>query len=141
MIKGFFDANGRPRVQALVSLHSFVDVNWVTFLVDTGADLTILHPRDAALLEIPLSKLEYSESLGGIGGGMSYSPQVCDLLFFRDAPNLRLHDWRRFSIAVAQPTAHNLSLPSLLGRDILEKWRMNYDRPANILEFDPGDRR
>ena len=103
----------------------------VEFLVDTGSDRTSLHPLDGWALRIPLSQLGNPTSLAGIGGSQSYFTADAALLF-RDETQNRLYFLR---LAIAQPTQHNLRLPSLLGQDILRHWRTVHDPTERVLEF------
>ena len=103
----------------------------VEFLVDTGAHRTCLHPRDAITLGIDLTKLEYTEPSTGIGGAAYYSPQNAYLLFFHG--DLQVE---QVEVLVAQPTQANMGLPSLLGRDIINRWTMVYVPRSSQLRFE-----
>ena len=41
----------------------------------------------------------------------------------------------RISVDIAEPTTANAIFPSLLGRDVLNRWRMEYDPAYSKLEF------
>ena len=45
------------------------------------------------------------------------------------------------ALEIAEPTAHNLGIPSLLGRDILSRWLLRYEAPGGLLaaEVDSAD--
>ena len=64
----------RPYVQAWIKLSSGADGN-VNFLIDTGADITTLHPVDAQRFGITNSYLQGKQSSEstGIGGRVEYA--------------------------------------------------------------------
>jgi predicted aspartyl protease len=103
----------------------------VEFLVDTGAHRTCLHPRDAIALGMDLTKLEYAEPSWGIGGTAYYSPLDAHVIFFHG--DLQVE---KVEVLVAQPTNENMGLPSLLGRDIINRWTMVYAPRSNKLQFE-----
>ena len=46
MLQGYFDDDGRPVLEAVVKLHGY-GIRVVPFVVDTGADSTVLSYQDA----------------------------------------------------------------------------------------------
>ncbi len=58
MITGRFNALlGRPQIEGRIYIPRFNVEGEVTFLLDTGADRTMLMPADAFMLGIPLEHL------------------------------------------------------------------------------------
>ena len=57
MIVGNFGDDGRPAVGARLQLPRFGVSYDVEFLVDTGADVTCLHPKDATRAGVPFDRL------------------------------------------------------------------------------------
>ncbi len=71
MIRGVFReemGRRRPFVVGLLSLPALELTGDVAFLVDTGADSTLLAPRDAANLGMDLAALPEGPSSTGVGG-------------------------------------------------------------------------
>jgi len=117
------------------------------FLVDTGADATILHLRDA--LQIiglrDLSMLKETQQLKGIGGSAEYSIVPAEIVFCHDDNSL---EGFQFDLRVAKPAkswwkprqrniqALQLRLPSLLGRDILSEFCLVIDYHRRQLFLD-----
>jgi hypothetical protein len=133
MIQGFFkDDAGFVNVH-LVS--SSIDVDdTITFLVDTGASKTTLLDKDAARLGIEQEKLKRSgQDLFGIGGSIpTYVLEDAELLFHADTGTIEL----KIPIFIVRHPLEKLSkeervkvlrVPSLLGRDIINKYKMTFN--------------
>ena len=108
-------------------------VTTIPFLIDTGADDTVLHPRDLEqsqghLLETPFDEHPERQRIGGIGGGAYIIPLSVRLFFRIEGGTDRL--WLDCRVWVAEPTATNRRLPSLLGRDLLHLFRLTIDYEA-----------
>ena len=98
----------------------------VDFVIDTGADYTIIHPADALLL-VPLGiTLPHDKGLGGIGLTPSrYASLPCRLtLTHTDGLSVLVV---LPSVYLAQPGFANGVAPSLLGRDVLSGFRLVVD--------------
>ena len=126
MIVGHFDAFGRPYVKGRVIIPRLDVSENVSFLVDTGADSTCLHPRDALGAGVPFGRLRNRELSRGIGGSSPYFHEPATLVF-PDGRAARLYG---VGLLIAEPDEANGNLPSLLGRNVINHWYMAYD-PAN----------
>ena len=146
MICGYFDGFGRPIVEAQVDIPS-LNVSYETsFVLDTGATVTCLHLRDALGAEINFPELREKgtwESLGGVGGSWEYRRVPATLVFedsgtsdavsypidllVADATDDLMDDPRAYN--------HALRLPSLLGRDIINRHDITYSLRLNRLEL------
>ncbi len=112
----------------------------VHFLIDTGADDTVLHSLDmqrpdAPPLAFPFGDHPERRRIGGIGGGAYIIPVSARLFFGTDAGADRV--WRDSRVWVAEPTDANRRMPSLLGRDLLQFFRLTVDylaTPPVLLE-------
>ena len=130
MIIGEFDDWGRPYVEGLVIIPRLNVREVVTFLLDTGADGTCLHPRDARRARMPFNQLENRTTSKGIGGSSSYFREPA-ILAFADKPQTRFYG---LELSIAEPHKSNEELPSLLGRDVINHWYMQYDPAVTKLE-------
>ena len=128
MIIGEFDDRGRPYVEGRVIIPRLNINEIVTFLLDTGADGTCLHPRDARRARMPFNQLGNRTTSRGIGGSSSYFRESA-VIAFADKPQMRLYLYR-LDLAIAESHESNEGLPSLLGRDVINHWYMQYD-PAD----------
>ncbi len=137
MILGEFGAAGRPFVEGSLTLPRFGVTRHINFLVDTGADATCIHPRDGWPAGIPFDLLQDSIASRGVGGQAAYFREPA-VLEFVDADERKIHSCG-VTVNIAKPGTRASdpinTIYSLLGRDIIDRWRMVYDRTDGILEF------
>ena len=113
----------------------------IAFLIDTGADATVLHPTDGyRVLANDLHRIDFDHDLRrvpGLGVGGAVDRVVRDATLTLRSEDRRLHPIE-MPILIARPIPSepgehgNWRLPSLLGRDFLRHFR---------LELLCGDRR
>jgi hypothetical protein len=120
MLEGRFgDTSGAPYLEASILFPRLGIRGLVSFLVDTGADGTVLMPTDSRKLGIDFGALRNPKRPEGIGG--------IARAFEEDAV-LSLSDRRylysfRVPIHIMEPTTHNVRITSLMGRDIIKSGR------------------
>jgi predicted aspartyl protease len=102
------------------------------FLVDTGADASVLSPADAMALGIHGEVTPQRVHVGGVTGRAQYHQERANVAFRTRG---RVHIYR-LRVLVAPPTADLAELPSLLGRDVLNRWHMTYRPTEGRLTFD-----
>ena len=129
MIRGSFD-RGRPVVECRLVIPRLSVNHRLMLLVDIGATASCLHPADAIRAGIPFDELGNRLGYPGIGGSSAYFRESVNLLF-EDGSYLQIY---RLDLPIAAPTGSNRDLPSLLGRDVLNRWRMDYDPADGRLE-------
>jgi translation initiation factor 2B subunit (eIF-2B alpha/beta/delta family) len=71
LIGRFGDTTGRPYLEGRLVFPRLNLQHNVSFLVDTGADRTVIMPADAVTLGIDYSALTGNEAVGGIGGTLN----------------------------------------------------------------------
>ncbi|MGI8550918.1 MAG: aspartyl protease family protein [Dehalococcoidia bacterium] len=130
----------RPYVTVRVMVPSQNVDDDVSFLVDTGADSTLLSPSDALYLGIDLSQLPHGDVMSGVGGTTST---------VMAESTLGLGD-RSFDLALrilvpnaGEPSGVLNRIPSLLGRDILAHFALFLEertRRVLLLKPDEADR-
>ena len=133
MIDGGFTTDGRPYVEAEIILPRLGVAGHVYFLVDTGSDTTILHPYDGTELGCPFDELVNPEEFISAGGRHPYFMERAVITLDDDDGAREFHI--ELSIAKPHPTVNDLD--SLLGRDILNDLRMDYDPRQRLLQFYP----
>ncbi len=125
MITGRFgDTSGRPFIEGLLILPRLNVQGNVSFLMDTGADSSMVMPNDAKRLAIPYDKLQGDRECGGIGG-IVHSFTERAILVFTD-PNVMLYGYD-LEVDIMPDGPEMEEVPSLLGRDVLDRWRITYD--------------
>jgi hypothetical protein len=134
MLEGRFgDPSGAPYVEARVAIPRLRVNGLISFLVDTGADGTILMPADSLRLAIDFRALRRPMISEGIGGpARGFNEQM--ILSFSDRKFIYSY---LLDIEVAAPTKRNHRFPSLLGRDILDQWRIVLERLVGKIVFTP----
>jgi hypothetical protein len=115
----------------------------VWFLADTGASRTVLLDYDAKNLGLSAADMELTSSfVAGIGGSVrSFCLRAATLVFAADGGDLV---WHQDLLAVQhdltqlppEEVARILKLPSLLGRDFLNRFRFTCDSRTGFVELE-----
>jgi hypothetical protein len=103
----------------------------IEFLVDTGASRTTICDKDAIRLGIDFGKLEkLGEGMLGIGGVVdTYVLKDVKLVFRREDEKSHVQNFERIYILKhAVLDEKIMRIPSILGRDILNKYALVYDK-------------
>ena len=79
---------------------------------------------------MPFDRLVEANASSGIGGSAVYFREPA-VVSFVDEKVKRLYV---VDLLIAEPTAANAGFPSLLGRDVLNRWRIVYDPTDSALE-------
>ncbi len=131
MIRGYFEADGTPYVQARLVLPRLGVGNDVMMLVDTGSSSTILHPDDGVDMLLPFDELRSAVIVTSVSGTQTYYTELAVVSFYDGESR---QDFR-IDLYVAKPNPVVDGLDSLLGRDILNQLGMEYDFRQSRLEF------
>ena len=142
MIAGWFDTRERPTVRARLIIPRMGVDGRIDFLVDTGATLTSLHPDDGQRIGCPFDELRNARNMVGVGGSSQYFLEPAVVVLYGENSVRPLN----VELLVSKPQPPSTSdphpvvnrLPSLLGRDVLNRLRMDYDFPSGRLEFFAG---
>src|SRR5437016_5956007 len=129
----FGNTSGSPYLEARVAFPRLNVRGLVSFLVDTGADGTVLMPADSRKLGIDFRNLRNQTITEGIGGAAKGFNESA-ILSFTDRRYVYSY---LVKIEIAAPTTRNYRFPSLLGRDLLGKWRIVIDTYQRKLTFTP----
>ena len=130
MIFEQFNESGRPLVDGHVVAPRLRVSGTASFLLDTGADNTLLHPRDSYLLGVSVGSLRNRMAPTGIGGMGRYFREPA-VVVFQDGFQTRMYG---VQLLVGEPSGNNRELPPLLGPNIINYWRVEYDPSNNVLE-------
>ena len=111
---------------------------WITFLLDTGADGTCSHPRDVAQIGIGSAQMLGSARVTATGVGGSFSNHWGpSWLMFRES--VRGFVFCQIELAICEFTDYPDigNLPSRLGRDFLNRCRIVLDSEMDIVQSEP----
>ena len=108
----------------------------VWFCVDTGADNTTLMPMDGSNVSLDYSTLNKSDQSMGISGAIDSYKERAIVVFREQSSAIHGYDID-LTIIKPDPDKPGINrLPSLLGRDILNRWTMHYSPTTDSLTFE-----
>ena len=116
-----------PYVDAHVLLPSLRLQGGISFLIDTGADTTVMAEVDANRLGIDYSKLPNATQCFGIGGVSRDYVEPAVLLL---ADGAVLHFYR-IKLTIKSPDPALRTMPSLLGRDVINRLQVTLNHSAS----------
>ncbi len=122
----------RPYLEAFLMIPGLAIEGNISFVVDTGADSTCLSPSDAQRLNVDYAQLKHGSTCGGIGGIVQVFAEPAVAVFASDS-HLYVYE---FQLDILTPDSCGMEVPSILGRDILDRWCMTYDPSNEFLGFD-----
>jgi hypothetical protein len=132
MILGRFEPfSKRPVVDCFVSIPSLNVHDTVTFLMDTGADCTVLMPGDGFRLGIDYRSLDYRHTAFGIGGESKEHPCAAVIMVSDDAT---IYAHKR-GIGIAEKRADTMGVPSILGMDVMREWEILLSCPEEKIQI------
>ncbi len=143
MIKGLLDKSFSPPapvLRAIISLRKLNVEGYIKLLVDTGASSTAILDKDRALLGIDPERIERAPvKIGGIGGLVdTYLARNAELIFktqngrYTETLDVLVlkHDLEMMPNETAERI---LAMPSLLGRDVMRKFKLTYSERENLV--------
>ena len=109
----------------------------VSFIFDTGADASLLMPLDGQRMGIDYGMFQKKGTSQGIGGASENYIESAYLAFVGDEA---LYGYE-IELRVCRPSNELMTIPSLLGRDVIDRWRVTYDKSAlellaEVMSFD-----
>lgn len=115
--QGYVGGPWRPFVRVAVALPRFKVVRQVDMLVDSGADITTLQPRDSLLLleEPQFSQLTEQHKVQGIGGFTNFFREDAAIGVLLTGDRIC---WIPITIYIAELNAPP-GIPSTLGNDVM----------------------
>jgi len=132
----FGNTSGRPYLEALVILPRLKVRSGVSFIVDTGADMTVLMPADAIKMGVNYKKLRPGKKLTGVGGNCkSFSEKAILVLSDGDRKIVFAYDIDMQIVDTQAAITKSGYCPSLLGRNVLDRLRISYDAQKRKIRF------
>jgi len=114
------DTTGRPYIEAVVIVERFGIRAHLSCCIDTGADQTLLLPMDSVRLGVDYSSLKVGDDSAGSGGRCKTYSEPATLVFCEAGRTFYYYD---IDLEIAAPRRDMGDFPSLLGRDVLDRWR------------------
>ncbi len=135
MLQGRYgDTTNAPYVEARLHIPRLGIVSDISFLVDTGADTTMLMPADRKRIGINLQSAGFQKKASALGlGGKSSSFLEPAHVYFSEKAKVYKYEIELWISANCNDDL--IEVPSLLGRDVLRRWDMNYCPTKDILDF------
>ncbi|MBI4216086.1 MAG: hypothetical protein HY687_01645 [Chloroflexi bacterium] len=128
----FGDTTGRPYLEGRLVIPRLNLRGDISFCVYTGADRSLLMPLDGMRIGIDYKRLTGDTESVGIGG---ISRNFVERVFIAFAEPKRYLYVYNIELGIAPPSQDIMDIPSLLGREILNQWRMTYDATKSLLTF------
>ena len=116
---------GRPYVSAFVCFPRLRANLWVNFLIDTGADETLISPFDTLKGGIKPEQLGKTKEIASLGGILRVFSEPALVLFQQEDGVTLVYE---AEVDILQELAGlNKGLPSILGRDIIGKMDLHME--------------
>jgi len=130
----FGDTSGRPYLEARLALPHQNRWRLCPFIIDTGAERSVLMPTDSRLMGVDRSGLQ-RDATDGIGGHCDGYNSFA-FIILHDEETSFLHNFRiNVFIPDESPDLFRID-SSILGRDVLDRLRLVYDKPNNRVTLD-----
>ena len=136
LVGSFGKTSGRPYIEGRLLIPRLHINTGIWFCVDTGSDSTTLMPGDGTSIGLDYSILNETDRSMGISGPIDSHKERAIVAFGEQGPVIHGYD---LSITIISPDAEKPGLnrlPSLLGRDILNRWTMLYSPTTDSLTFE-----
>jgi hypothetical protein len=128
-ITGYINYGYRPPAPFVTASILLKELNLrarLPLLVDTGASNTIIMWRDVERLGIDVSKLKPEREFSGIGGLIEAKLILSTLIFRSESGQSVKEEAEAHVVTSTCPHPRLKLLPSILGRDIINRYALNY---------------
>lgn len=133
LVGRFGSTTGRPYLEGRLFFPRLRLAGDISFLIDTGADQTTIMPADNLRIGVDYASLTDKQENVGVGGLSQHYLEPAILVFLEE--NSRLVGYSA-TAGLAPQKPELMNVPSLLGRDILDQWKMTYDKSQPHLTFE-----
>ena len=137
MCKGYIPNNCLLRLLGKLVIEGKTNPETISFLLDTGADATVIDPLDAVRLGIDIDNLEESrERIEGVGGSCkTHVLEIEKIKFFHinDGGKIEYHTENVPRVLVGDPEVW--AVGSVLGKDVWSNFNIRTDIEHNSFEL------
>jgi hypothetical protein len=132
MIRGRFgDTSGQPYVEGRLLVKKLKICDFFSFCIDTGSDETVLLPADSGKIPLDFEKLKDKTPSCTLNGTCNLYTIPATLQFF-EPDCIYSYD---IELKIAPKNPQLMELPSIVGRNIIDRWSMNYCRSKKRLNI------
>ena len=133
MLHGRFGGtSARPYIEGRISIPALKIWTDVSFCFDTGADGVLLMPVDSLKMGINFSDPSHiRKPISGVGSGATAIFLRAIIAFRDDSGDIFTYD---VPICAADPCDAIKDAPSLLGRSVINRWRITYIGCQSVLD-------
>lgn len=130
-----------PFLRSTVFLPRFREFLEVNFLVDTGAESTVLALRDVRGAGLPDREFRQQplRSVRGVGGEQIHYIESASMAFYGDVQNQTFIWNGQVRIPQHSDEAVAMRLPSILGRDFLNLCDLRLNWPGGLITLAPAN--
>jgi len=133
MIRGRFgDTSGQPYVEGRLLIKQLKICEFISFCIDTGSDETVLLPADSSKMPLDFSKFKKKTTSCTLNGACELYSIPATLQFVETDRRIFSYDIT-LKIATIDPIL--MELPSIVGRNIIDRWSINYCKSKNRLNI------
>ena len=133
MVHGHFNLDtGRPLFTANIEIPRLGCQSSINFLLDTGSDTTLLLPKGGSKLGVNYAQLD-RVSQGTVIGGVADGFVETAWITFTGEDTFYAYV---IDMLILPPPYEQLDESALLGRNIIDRWRITYEKPSSLLEAD-----
>ena len=129
-IKGYINYGYRPPAPFIAVMMFFKELNLeakLPLLIDTGASSTMILWRDVERLKINTTLLRKGDKeFTGLGGLTKAKPTLTTISFTSETGELLEEEAEVFVVSSPCPSLKLELLPSILGRNLLNKYNLTY---------------
>ena len=138
LVGRFGDTTGAPYLEGYLYIPRLEIGSNISFLVDTGADATVLMPTDGIRMNLPYERLQDPITTIGLGGRTKLYQEGAIVTFAE--PGVALYAYAISLAVVPKDMFKDVGPPpSLLGRDIMRRWRMSAAPLERELTFEVSE--
>lgn len=129
-IHGYINYGYRPPAPFIATIVFFQQLNMkarLPFLIDTGASNTLILWGDVERLGVDVSKMKSRKEFSGLGGLIGAKPVASTISFRSEKGDIIKENVEIHIVTSICPHPKLKLLPSILGRDILNKYTLYYN--------------
>ena len=132
MLNGeFARRDGSPIIRCDLWIPRFNLRRQIRFCIDTGTTYTTLMPTETFAVGVDYTLLEDPFEVTTAGGTSEMFVEPAEVYF--EDEDARARYAYRVMLLIAPPSIETTHLPSLLGRDIINRWRIDYHPTSSEL--------